>query len=48
MPFSGRGQASAGANREAGTSVGVDREALVLAEEVTMDIDNGEIGPDKR
>ena len=48
MPFSGRGQASNSANSEAGTSVGVDREALVLAEEVTMDIDNGEIGPDKR
>ena len=48
VPFSGRGQASAGANREAGTSFGVDRGALVLAEEVTMDIDNGEIGPDKR
>ena len=48
VPFSGRGQASASANREAGTSVGVDRGALVLAEEVIMDMDNGEIGPDKR
>ena len=45
VPFNGRGRASEGVNRGAGTSVGVDRGAL--AEEETMEIENGDTGPDK-
>ena len=45
VPFNDRGRASESVNRGAGASVGVDRGAL--AEEETMDIENGDTGPDK-
>ena len=48
VPFNGRARASESVNRGAGTSVGVDRGALVLAGEETMDIENGDTGPDKQ